>query len=757
MAQGYTPVPVDDLGTELMLPNSTIRDLMAAAERGEVVRNQGGAGARLDYALNMVSNNAGTPFKALGNQPSQQQLLSEIKGWAAIAAGAKARRIRSLKLKVVEERMGPDGTEEQIPHGAPHPLAVMLKRPNHVFTTSQMLWILSWWLDQTGEGFWQIVTGSNGVPVELWPISPAQVKLVPHPTQIIAGYMVKDAEGKETALGLDEMIRFVDPDPGNIYGAMGSLGPQATEYNTGRYMSEHMEGHFKNDATPRVAIVGEAAAPKVSAIEQKNFYSKWKTNFNSRVGSAVGVPAFIPPGFSIQELSAHGGTSELVGLSDQNRDQVLSAYGVPGSMVGLVVDVNRAAAETNQYVFDANTIKPITDNISEALTTQLAMLYDVRLAIIFEQFVAGDKDFKLRQEDQDLARGVRTTQQVLRDREDGNPDDAPWGEFPIQPIAMVPYDGKGMLDDDGDDANDLRAERLENMRAAMRAEIEGGEWTSEQKAAASRIVDTSTEEARQQDVWIRAGIKYTGKFTKRMQRLLAAQQDSVAQQILLLPPSAFPTRSQTAQRSQWDDLAAQVFDPEQWDGPFEAAIEPLRTSSFTDAGSAAFNAVKTGSGKFALTESATAQLAARGADMRVKVNASTLRKVADVLEKGFAEGESVQQLAKRIEGASNIFGRKRARTIARTELLDSTQFGQTDGWRESGEVATSEWNISGINTRETHELMVAHDPVELGGYFTVGSGRAQHPGDSSLPAEERINCQCFLTPVLRPIEKEGKG
>ena len=47
---------------------------------------------------------------------------------------------------------------------------------------------------------------------------------------------------------------------------------------------------------------------------------------------------------------------EQIPLLEHYRDKILSAIGVPGSIVGLLQDVNRAAAETNMFVFEASPI-----------------------------------------------------------------------------------------------------------------------------------------------------------------------------------------------------------------------------------------------------------------------------------------------------------------------------------------------------------------------------------------------------------------
>lgn len=123
------------------------------------------------------------------------------------------------------------------------------------------------------------------------------------------------------------------------------------------------------------------------------------------------------------------------------------------------------------------------------------------------------------------------------------------------------------------------------------------------------------------------------------------------------------------------------------------------------------------------------------------------------LSTGINEGDSVDQLAKRVMGAVGV-AEPRARTIARTEsnsaanaIVDQTNrsvssmFGVTGGIRK-------EWSAThDLRTRPSH---VAADGqvVEVDAPFTVGNASLQFPADPAGPPGETINCRCTTLTVI---------
>lgn len=701
-------------GSGLYLPASLVEE--RALERARALLRQEGPP--------VVFHSGGAfPLRGLGHQPSHAALLEELKGWPAIAANRIADRVSSLEPSVVVRRRTADGTlaEEELDD---HPARQVLEQPTGpggIFSWRLLARLATFHLLQTGEAYWQKLRDGLGVVRELWPMPPQHVVPIGDSALVISGYEVTDGGGRVQRLPRSEVIRFWWPDPETLYTSRGVLGPQATEHDALRFLAEHLREHFANDATPRVVLkAGEKSTP-FSKPERDTFYGEWRERYARRVGRNRGLPAFLPTGFDVEEFSAHGGTTELVPLEERWAEQILAAYGVPGSIAGLVADVNRAAAETNQFVFDQHTVKPITDLLAEVLTDQFAREYDPALRVRYPDFVAADKDFELRREESDVRNKVRSPQQILRDRR-ADPEDAPWGEFPPGSIADVPYTGEIPEDTGEESAADLEAPRGAPAAPRARAEPVHRAEAFAPDAAFARL--------------LAAERRFAGPFARAMARVFETQRRDVVKALRAQVPRGLA-------RVSADDL----FVPARFAALFERVVEPVRRRVFTSGGREAAELLDS---SFSVTAEATRRLERLGAAMRVQVDRVTRERLARQLAAGTAAGESVDQLARRIE---SVFGdRKRGRTIARTEVGTAHQQGQLESFRQSGVVTGKRWNTSRDDAVRDSHADAEGQEVPLDADFELGSGaRAEAPLDPSLPAEDRINCRCFVTPVL-----EGK-
>jgi hypothetical protein len=87
-----------------------------------------------------------------------------------------------------------------------------------------------------------------------------------------------------------------------------------------------------------------------------------------------------------------------------------------------------------------------------------------------------------------------------------------------------------------------------------------------------------------------------------------------------------------------------------------------------------------------------------------------------------------------------------AKRFALTETGIAAELAQAETYRRNG-VARKQWNILGANTRPTHAELSGVQ-VGIDEHFVVGGFEADHPLDPQLPAEELVNCHCWLSPVV---------
>jgi hypothetical protein len=119
------------------------------------------------------------------------------------------------------------------------------------------------------------------------------------------------------------------------------------------------------------------------------------------------------------------------------------------------------------------------------------------------------------------------------------------------------------------------------------------------------------------------------------------------------------------------------------------------------------------------------------------------------LEQGFAQGDSIPELAARVRRAAQTT-EPVATLVARTQILDASNFGSLATARASGLALRKGWLATpDLRTRPSHVTAGATYGHE-GGYipladpFTVGGYSADRPHDPNLPPAERHSCRCTL-------------
>lgn len=745
-----------------------------------VDRLKAGSGQAPPAAMPVRASSPAIPFHptysqsfgpGIGNQPSHAVLLQENIGVPDIATRAIANRISSLvPLVKVSRRLRPGTIVDEILDD--HPLKSLLDRPHPDLSRMQLLRLTTQWIVTVGEAYWLKVSSRLQVPMELHPIPPTHI----HPVLsggVVSGYLALTGDGKPMPLDRDKVVRFYFPDPENVYGSEGYLGPGGITADSLKFASQHLRSHYENDATPKYVLKALEGAQGFSPEEKERFYTLWRQYFHARSGTKRGLPPILPTNYELVTMAVQTG-ADIVPLLQHWRDEQLMGFGVPRSILGQVVSGDRSSAETNQYVFDLHTISPLATLISEGITLQLAPDFDPSIFVEFEKFVSDDKEFTLRQETADLQNKVRSPQQILRDRE-ADPEDAPWGELPVANIGQVPYDVDmlyGFEDDDQPEAlggPEPEEGKEEEPRAARQknggARPDPAAFGSKEEFMAACVPQVMAEgKTNEQAVgqcngmwenrgrWkMRAGYfapkaewqrqvnrekKYVPTFLRAIRTIFRDQRISVLKKL----------EASSRIRISVPDL----FQPDEWVNLFERRVEPIREKAFE----AILGETLEGFGidEFVLTDEMRFLLQQQGALLVKHANATTQNMIAAQLEKGTAEGESVDQLAKRIEGVFRV-RRKHARTIARTEVLKASQEAQVAGFETSGVVQKKQWNTSMDAAVRDDHAAIEGQTVGLRETFVLGNGEHAHapgvgPGHGQLSAKNSINCRCFVTPVL---------
>lgn len=132
-----------------------------------------------------------------------------------------------------------------------------------------------------------------------------------------------------------------------------------------------------------------------------------------------------------------------------------------------------------------------------------------------------------------------------------------------------------------------------------------------------------------------------------------------------------------------------------------------------------------------------------------QVTQTTYDGIKGALADGAAKGESIPDLAKRIEGLFSQTYANRATTVARTEVI-SAYNGSTALAIDNAPddvVAGQEW-ISTLDDRTRDDHLEADGTiVGRGETFSVGGDDLAYPGDPDGDPSNVINCRCTIAPV----------
>jgi SPP1 gp7 family putative phage head morphogenesis protein len=660
--------------------------------------------------------------RGIGTQTDHKTLLQENIGTADSATRAIANRLASLALVVKVSRRTVEGTvEDEILDD--HPLADLLRVPHPTFTMSQLLRLMGQYIPTVGEAYFLKVGNRLGVPTELHPIPPWLID--PQPKRgVVVSYLVTDGGGKQFQLPADVIVRPFFPDPESPWTSEGYLGPTGITVDSAKFAGQHLRSHYQNDATPKTYLKATAEATGWDPDDKAVWEADWRKRYHQRLGSSRGLPGITPSGYDLTEMRQQTGV-EMLPLLEFWRDETLMAFGTPRSILGQVVSGDRSSAETNQYVFDKHTILPIASLIAESFTNQLAKDFDPALFVEFEQFVSKDKRFDLEQEQSDLDRKVHSINSVLTTRGE---DPVPWGDEPVGKIGEMPYDPDLSFEIGDDEPGALGDEEPEPS--------EPDEESDERMRSESRASSFFTPDAEWQRQISREKA-YTPSFERAMLSILTEQKRDVLKKLNAAMPRARVT-------------ADEIFDPgdPRWSRLYGIRVEPIRQKAFL----AIITEVLAGFDidEFIFTDAMREVLRRQGAQLVANTGRTTQKKIARQLQLGVAEGEGIDQIAKRIRGVFRT-RRKQARTIARTEVLKASQQAQLESMEITGTEKKQWFTSRDAAVRDSHayadgQIRSKGEPFNLAGELADAPGIGAAGGD--LSAANSINCRCFVLPVV---------
>ena len=630
-------------------------------------------------------------------------------------------------------------------------LPPVLTRPTASTTWGDLIELTQVHLDLAGRAFWHLITDGapGGRVVGIQNLNPDWIHKAVYNearTQVV-GWELATSGATRQVLPAEDVVMFRYPDPINPTGGISPIRAVAMSADMDTYARAYAASHLRNHAQPTGILTTENELTR----EQASLLAdSWQESHAGKNRIQV-----LGKGAQYQTISAHLKDLEFLNLARVSRDQILAAYHMPASKLGLVEDASRANGEEADRVYSALCLGPRLRRYQEPITMQVLPRLGLdasRYCFEFESVEVADKTFE-RDSAQAAFQAGAITLDEYRERIGFAPEPngnggvyfVPAGSTVVESPDDAPSAFGIVVEEDRGLDVPVEVRTLEPVAELDVDEVEDRELTDPSderiQIAALRFLNRQGEAERRLQGRLRA------IFSRMQKAAIQAVREG--------------KRSIPQHRAALQDLAVIL------DGFNDEMAEVLAeeaTRSFGD-GFDDFNGDVSSVVSpelmidFALISEEVNVWAANEAKMKITTIRKTLHsEVSDVIQASLEEGDSIDGLANRLGEYFDDNKGFKAETIARTETANAYNHGKytnAEAFDQANPTlrVTKTWTPTQDNrTRDAHRANAIQNvqgdnrrTVLREEPFVVGGERMMRPLDPAGGASNVVRCRCVMT------------
>lgn len=629
------------------------------------------------------------------------------------------RRGISVPMKLYKER----GDEnEEIKR---HPFIDLMRKPNQYMTGRILKAITMMHMDLCGMAMWLKVFNGLGRPAEVWPLPMQyfqQFKLNKEETEITGYEFMSEKSGLVTFVP-EEIVYFRFPHPVYFLEGASPIQAMAFAYDTDIAIRKYQRNFFQNSARADVTLNTDQ---KIEPADAKRLLLAWKQNHQG-VDRAF-EPAILDQGLKATLLSVSAKDFEFATLAGWTKEDIFEAYGIPEGKLGTVKDVNRANGLQVDITFNSECISPRLDIYEEVVSNDVLSHYDTGLFAEHVSCIPRDLEYDLKERESNLKNKVTV---VNEEREKMGLDPVAWGDKPWMSAMEIQYGEDLSVTDSDKSIQDVGVKNL-----------------SPDKKDSDRI---RVEHERRVLAKSRAYRAYLRRFFTRQRKEVLERLDQNFGRIEGVISGMSRKKAAEWLEVHKDEVDRILFDISKANEDLAEGSGPYIENFLLDGAELAFATIGAQDVVFDLLDPRVLSWLREKEIVIKDINTTTLEALRKELIEGFTEGETMVQLARRVEKIFDNADKVRSLRIAVTETNSASNRGSLEGYIQSGVVEKKEW-LAGPGARASHAAAAAKykgdGAIPIDEDFIVGEGHGPAPGNIGL-AEEDINCHCTLNPVVR--------
>jgi len=614
------------------------------------------------------------------------QAYAEI-SWVYAAVRLIAQNVAQATLRLYQVKN--DGTWDEVTE---HPALQFLQHPNPFLTNYDLFMITVQNLELVGEAFWLLLKDRRKNILGIAPLNPTRMELELD-NGLPKRWVYGTDKGKGVALEPEDVVVFRYPNPINPYRGLSPLKAVAIAGDTDLYASKWNRNFFYNAAAPTAVV-------KTDRPLSKEAFQRTKTQIQKMYQGLDNAHRVIllDNGLEFKPVQLPHKDMQFLELRKFTRTEIAAIFGVPLSKLGISEEVNRATAYVNDYTFAKNTLTPKLKLIADSLNNQYLPHFGEGLVFEFDSVIPQDEEFEMKKYIEFAKQGIMTINEI-RDELGLPPVD--WGDRPFNPNLL------------------------------MNAGIEAPQKKSFDRMRYWRkLVQKQDQRESSFRGWIVA------RFQRQLKATLA-RLDTI---------KAITKETDAEINEKIEQLLREILGEDErrvWEEYYKEKVSEY-VSEVSDEFAGEFSLPFTITGDDPIVRELLDKRAQRFAK---RVNDTTWRQLKETLYEGYAAGEGIDELRRRVEDVFTDAKRNRAATIARTELYSAMNEATVETMKKNG-MQKKEWmTAADERTRDWHAAADGQR-VGINEPFIVMGEPLQYPGDPAGSPSNVINCRCTILPVI---------
>lgn len=575
-----------------------------------------------------------------------------------------------------------------------------------------------------GECFWYInVMENSRQPYDRLLLYPQRMQVIADENGTVLGYKYKNSKGIDVPLLVDEVFHAKYFNPANHQRGIGPLQKAGWYVDAERNTVEYVSNFIDNNATPTGIIVLPAT---VGQTQFDAFEMQWREKYKG-VNNAGKTAILQGEGIDYKQISSSLKEMQLTELKEASVKDILAMFGVSKHMIGISDEggLGRNSAEAHEYITNQHVIDPEIHDIVDALNDLAEGFFKGEFAgtdterdgmwrVWYDSPVPEDKDYKLA-EIRDGAEVMTMNERRAR-------------------LNLPPVEGGDVLVDNL--GNVLTVKKKGSAKATIKIKMRVKKPVQKVAIKDNEVTYEAKEKYR---------LSIQGKQTayeRRYKAVVAKFIEKQLDQVL-------------------DDLGARKSVKSMMDGNLNPSKQ---ADELTDQSISVYMdllqeqgdlAIKFAGGteKFVITQDAKNYIRDSLQRAHLSYNEDIVNSIGRAVSAGLAEGDSLQQIGKRVTQEYDAIKGSKMTRLVRTETLKASNEATMYGYQQLG-ITEKEWfnNPGACDFCKSVEDMGAQGMADV--FIEKGESITDSEGNERTFDYESVehpplhpNCRCVLLPV----------